>query len=131
MWLKAILLILVVLSVCIAGAVLYGASRWQAGTRGLRAKLEAARGTIMPAMYDAREVESLPLPVQRYFRTVLKDGQSVVAAARVSHKGQFNMSETEQKWSPFTSTQVVMTRPPGFSLGRACSYGARPTCVRT
>lgn len=114
MWLKAILLVLVVLLVCMAGAVLYGVARWQVGTRELRARLEAARRPIKPVTYDVREIENLPLPIQRYFRAVLKDGQPVIAAVRVSHEGQFNMGETEQKWNPFTSTQVVMTRRPGF-----------------
>lgn len=114
MWLKAALVVVIVLPVCMAGAVVYGVHRWEAGTRELRAKLEAARAPAEPARYDAREIGSLPSPVQRYFRAVLKDGQPMVAAARVSHEGQFNMRETEHKWSRFTSTQMVMARRPGF-----------------
>ena len=30
------------------------------------------------------------------------------------HEGLFNASETEQRWSPFTSTQLVTTKRPGF-----------------
>jgi hypothetical protein len=56
----------------------------------------------------------LPAPVQRFFQTVLKDGQAIVVAVSLSQKGQFNMSETETKWSPFTATQVVTTQRPGF-----------------
>ena len=114
MWFKAIVLILGALVVCIAGAIVYGASRWQSGTKDLQARLEASRLTIKPAIYDAREIEGMPPPVQRYFRASLTDGQPIVAAARVSHEGQFNMGETKEEWSPFTSTQVVITRRPGF-----------------
>jgi hypothetical protein len=114
MRLTVVLLMCAGLSVCIAAAVLYGAARWQSGTRQRHAALEAARRPTRPAIYDARETEDLPLPVQRYFRAVLKNGQPVVAAARVSQKGQLNMSEADQKWSPFTSTQVVVTQRPGF-----------------
>lgn len=113
-WLKAALFVLIVLPVCMAAAVAFGVHRWEAGTKELRAKLGAARTPAEPARYDAREIESLPSPVQRYFRAVLRDGQPMVAAARVSHEGQFNMSETEQKWSRFTSTQMVVVRRPGF-----------------
>jgi len=77
MWLKAVLLIVIALLIVGAGAIAYGASRWKAGTNELRAKLEAARLPIRPITYDAREIESLPLPVRRYFRTVLKDGQPI------------------------------------------------------
>jgi hypothetical protein len=114
MWLKAILLILVALAVCVAGAIVYGALRWQGKTKDLRARMEAARLPIKPATYDAREIENLPPPVQRYFRAVVKDDQPIIAVARFSHQGQFNMSEAGEKWSPFESTQVVTTRRPGF-----------------
>lgn len=114
MWLKAALLIVVALLVVVAGVIAYGSSRWKIGTNELRAKLEAARLLISPVTYDAREIENLPPPVRRYFHAVLKDGQPVVSAARLTHEGQFNMGETQAKWSRFTSSQVVITRRPGF-----------------
>jgi hypothetical protein len=82
--------------------------------RELIARLEAARRPPQPARYDARELESLPPPVQRYFRAVLKDGQPVVAAASLEHEGTFNMSEDGERWKPFASKQRVVTRRPGF-----------------
>ena len=114
MWLKAVLLIAVVLVVVVAGAIAFGSSRWKTGTNELRAKLEATRLPIMPTTYDAREIESLPPPVRRYFRAVLKDGQPIISGVRLAHEGQFNMGETEAKWSRFTSSQVAITRRPGF-----------------
>ncbi len=114
MWLKISALIIVVLGVCIVLAVFYGRFRWQSDTERLRARLEAGRQSITPAIYDARELEGLSAPVQRYFRTVLKDGQSIIAAVKVVHEGQFSMGETEVKWVPFTSDQAVVTRRPGF-----------------
>ncbi len=59
-------------------------------------------------------MDPLPPPVQRYFRTVLKDGQPLVTAVRVRHQGTFNMGETSDRWGPFTSDQLVITRRPGF-----------------
>ena len=114
MWLKAVLLIVIALSVVVAGVITYGASRWKTGTNELRTKLEAVRLPISPVTYDAREIENLPPPVRRYFHAVLKDGQAIVSAARLTHEGQFNMGETQAKWSRFTSSQVAITRRPGF-----------------
>ena len=114
MWLKAVLLIVIALLIVGAGAIAYGASRWKAGTNELRARLEAVRLPVRPITYDAHEIESLPLPVRRYFRAVLKDGQPIVSVARLTHEGQFNMGETKSKWSRFTSSQVAVTRRPGF-----------------
>lgn len=93
----------------------YGASSWAERTLALNDQLEAARQPLSPAKYEAaRELEALPAPVQRYFRAVLIDGQAMVAAATVKHRGSFNMSETAEQWKPFTSRQRVVTRRPGF-----------------
>jgi hypothetical protein len=96
------------------GLTLYGAARWERQTRKLLDQLESARLPQATPRYDARELAGLPAPVQRYFRTVLKDGQAIVAAASVDHVGSFNMGETTEQWKPFTSRQRVVTRRPGF-----------------
>lgn len=114
MWLTTIVLILVALAVCVAGAFVFGASRWQAKTKDLRARLKAARTPITPVTYDAREIENLLPPVRRYFRAVLQDGQPIVVGMRLSQEGQFRQSDDEDGWRPFKATQVFTTRPPGF-----------------
>jgi hypothetical protein len=94
--------------------VVYGAFRWNAGTRELRVRLEAARAPSQPRVVDFRELDGLPAPVQRYFRTVLRDGQPIIGAASIEHAGAFNMGESAARWKPFTSTQRVITRRRGF-----------------
>jgi hypothetical protein len=89
-------------------------SRWAEGTRILRAELEAARLPPVTVRYDAREIAGLPAPVQRYFRAVLTDGQAIVSAASVEHSGTIDMGKDAPKWKPFTSTQRITTRRPGF-----------------
>jgi hypothetical protein len=111
---KAIVLIIFAFVVAIVGIIAFGLYRWHLDTKALRTNLETARLPIKPLTFDARELADLPQPVQRYFRTVLKDGQPLIAAAKFSHQGSFNMSETREKWSPFTSTQLVITQRPGF-----------------
>ena len=100
---------------CVAALLwAYGATSWATRTRKLTERLEAARVPPPVAAYDARELDGLPAPVQRYFRAVLRDGQSIVSAVSVSHSGRFNLSAVAERWKPFTSTQRVVTRRPGF-----------------
>ena len=114
--LKWLGLVLVLLAAALAGALIVGNARWNQWTRELHARLDAARSAPSPAHYDeARELEGLPPPVQRFFRTVLRDGAPMIAAVTVQHSGMFNMSDSGgEQWKPFTSTQRVVTRRPGF-----------------
>jgi hypothetical protein len=93
---------------------LYGKFRWEAGTRILRERLEAERKPVQPKVFDAGELHGLPMPVQRYFRTVLREGQPLVVAATAGQTGTFNIGERADTWKPFTSTQRVVTQRPGF-----------------
>lgn len=110
---NAMLLIILGLIV-VAAVIIYGESRWKSGTRELRGRLEAARLPIQPKIFDRRELESVPAPVQRYFRAVLEDGQPIVAAVNLEIAGTLNRSEAAEQWKPLTSTQRVVTRRPGF-----------------
>lgn len=98
-----------------AGAALVtGAVRWNAGTRDLRARIDAAREPIDPLTVSFAALETLPPPVARMFRAVLTDGQPMIAGVRVQHRGTFNMGEDTDNWRAFTSDQYVVTRRPGF-----------------
>ncbi len=114
MWIKSILIITGSVIVLVGIASLYGKYQWQLETDRLRDRLTNGKQTINPKTYDPKELEGLPIPVQRFFRVVLKEGQPIVAAVNLSQQGIFNMSETEAKWSPFTATQFVTTQQPGF-----------------
>jgi hypothetical protein len=114
MSLNPIVVVIVVLAFVIAVAILYATRGWQSGTRKLHGKIEAARVPITPKAYEPPALDGLPAPVQRYFRAVLKEGQPLVTAVSVKHTGTFNMSQTGEQWKPFTSTQHVITQPPGF-----------------
>ena len=110
MWRSAIVLIILALVVGIVGAIALGAYRWHLGTKELRANLEAARLPIKPLTFEAREIADLPQPVQRYFRAVLKEGQPLIATARVSHQGTFNISETDATISQTTGLSIEDVR---------------------
>lgn len=109
-----LLTLLAVLLVLAIAAAIYGSRRWEQGTREILMRLESARVRPWPTRYEARELQGLPAPVQRFFRAALKDGQPIVTAASVTHTGSMNMSATGEQWKPFTSTQRVITQRPGF-----------------
>jgi hypothetical protein len=114
-WIKWAALVLVAMTALVASLAAYCTWHWAAGTRSLFGRLEAARMPPVPMRYDAaRELDGLPAPVQRYFRAVLTDGQPIVTAAMVEHRGTFNLGETTHRWKTFTSRQRVVTRRPGF-----------------
>lgn len=128
--LRALVFVLVLAAVLLAGARLYGAYRWNAGTQELRARLDAARAPVRPQTVDFRELQGLPAPVQRYFRAALEEGQPMVAGVNVRHQGTFNMGETSDRWKPFSSDQKVVTRRPGFDWdGRVAMAPGLPVRV--
>lgn len=109
-------MLLIALGLAILGActVLYANLRWQRDTEALRNRLEAARLPISPEVFDACELNGLPLPVQKYFLAALQDGQAIVSAVSLRHEGTFNASTSAERWKPFISTQRVIARRPGF-----------------
>lgn len=108
------MLLIILGLIVLTAAILYGEFHWKAGTRELRDRLEAAKLPILPRIFDRRELENAPAPVQRYFRTVLGDGQPIVATVNLELTGTLNRSEATEQWKPLTSTQRVVTRRPGF-----------------
>jgi hypothetical protein len=97
----------------------YGSRLWASSIRALTHRLEAIQNDgvvrpMSPARFDSRELQDLPVPVQRYFRAVLKEGQPIVSALTIEMVGTFNMSTTPERWKPFTSRQRVVTSRPGF-----------------
>ena len=116
-WFTWLVLSVAVLAIAAVAVTACGSMRWAEATRSLTADLEAGRvlpTATAPARYDASEIEGLPVPVQRYFRSVLKDGQPLISAATIEMTGTFNLSATGEQWRMFRSRQRVTTRRPGF-----------------
>lgn len=119
-WLLWLVLCLAVLGLSAVGLTAFGAHRWAGEVAAMKVDLDRGRldgkpgPSSLPTRYDAREIEGLPIPVQRYFPAVLKDGQPIISAVTIDIAGTFNMSATGEQWNPFTSRQRVITRRPGF-----------------
>ena len=116
---KVVVPALLGLVVAIAGVTLgLGAWRWRAGTAALRARIESGRVASAPRVPADAELASLPPAVERYLRAVLPAGRPIIAAASFVQRGEMNMADAEgnaaASWKPFTSTQRVVVRRPGF-----------------
>ena len=102
-----------------AGLPAYGSKRWARRVKALGRELDAGRveetrESGSPARFNSRDLERLPMPVQRYFRAALTEGQPIITAVTIEMTGSFNLSATAERWKPFTSRQRVVTRRPGF-----------------
>lgn len=111
-WTLTIVMLVVALAERIA--VVAGRRRWSRLTRQLHAGLETGGALPGPAVVDFQELASLPVPVQRYFRVALTDGQPRIQRVQVRHRGLLNLSPEGERWRPFVSEQVIVSRPPGF-----------------
>lgn len=128
--LKGVAVAAAVAAAAIVTARLYGQWRWAAGTQALRSGLDTTRTPPTSRTVDFNELAALPAPVQRYFRSVLTEGQPVITGVRLRHRGTFNMSETADQWKAFTSEQRAVMRRPGFDWdGRIEMFPGIPVLV--
>ena len=84
LWLGGAVGVLAVIAIALR---MVGAERWADLIRTHTSQLESGRVDVQSARFDARELEGLPAPVQRYFRAVFTDGQPIIAAATIEMAG--------------------------------------------
>ena len=114
MWIKVFSVTFALLVLAALAIFFYGRYRWKTETDAMRARMEAERRPHAVSAYDAKELDALPAPVQRYFRAALAPGQPMVAAVDINITGAMRMSDNTKKWRPFTSNQRVVTQRAGF-----------------
>lgn len=110
-----VLLLGVIASITVA----VGRMTWRNRSEGLRdalAHATAVRATAVraTAAFDTTELEGLPAPVARMFRTTLTPGQPLITSVQLAHRGTFDMGRDGVRWAPFASSQYVSARRPGF-----------------
>lgn len=76
-------------------------------------ELFAQSKSISDKIYHPQQLADLPVPVQRYFKHILKDGQSYISYARIKHDGQFKMG-FDKDWLNIKGEQYATTEKPGF-----------------
>ena len=64
-------------------------------------------------IYSEKQLEGLPIPVQRYFKYVLKDGQLYINSVRLTHNGFFK-TDLKKDFIKITGEQYFSARKPQF-----------------
>jgi hypothetical protein len=114
MWTKLTLGLLLALALAVVIVSTYGPYRWRESTKTLREELRALESGSTQDRYDPSQLEDLPPPVARYLRKALEPGQRPIRSVRIHHRGEFNMAESGENWTPFTSRQWTVVDRPGF-----------------
>ncbi|MFC3560570.1 DUF6544 family protein [Pedobacter jamesrossensis] len=78
-----------------------------------------------PKFFNFGQLSGLPLPVDKYFRLVLKEGQSYIRTIRLKHSGQFKTA-LDRPWIPIRGEQYYTILPAGFIWkGNTALFSAR------
>ncbi len=103
----------------VVGALVVGLAarrRWSAATERLVASM-VGRSAPSRDTVSLGSLGKLPVPVRRYFETVLAEGRPLIRTVRIRQEGEFRSresSDTEAGWAPFTAEQLFTTHPPGM-----------------
>lgn len=68
---------------------------------------------ISDKTFTYSQLIGLPEPVQRYFKHILKEGQSYISYASITHDGQFKTG-FDKDWINIKGEQYATTQKPGF-----------------
>jgi len=98
----------------VVGVVAVLRVQWRSRTSQLVDRVNASRRVPQSTYSAASDLDGLPPVVQRYFRTVLRDGQPLIRRARLEQQGEFLMKAEQGTWVPFVATQHVGVEPPAF-----------------
>ena len=131
---KTVGLLFVVMFSGLAMLMLAAGYRWNGETEAARLRL--AKGIQTPALtVDLAELDSLPAPVQRYFRTALTQGQPMIQRVRLEEEGIFLTRPENDRWGRFSATHDIVAMPAGFlwdariSMGPGITVRVRDTFV--
>lgn len=124
-------LVLGLLGLSVAASII-GSRKWEDESSRVVARLRAREAPAGARYSEAKDLEGLPAPVVRYFRHALRDGQRMIASARVQWEGEFNMGTPgRDNWRPFTAVQEFVPGAPGFVWNaRIQMWPLVPICVR-
>lgn len=85
-------------------------------------ELISAANNIGVRTYSIKDIENLPIPVQRYFRYVLKEGQEYIRFVRMKAEGQFRRPG-QKEWTEMKTSQYFISKPPGMIFDAVMKQG--------
>ncbi|WP_461052891.1 DUF6544 family protein [Spirosoma arcticum] len=100
---------LLIVSALAVPVVTWLIGRWVVARQSRRdvANLFALADTGPVNTYDPAQLADLPIPVQRYFRHVLKPGQPYLRSVRLRHDGQFK-TDLKKDWIAITGEEYFL-----------------------
>jgi hypothetical protein len=109
---KTMIILLSILSILILAFL---AGKWNLSKQFAREveDLFADSKFIREKRLSYKQLSTLPVPVQRYFKLVLNDGQAYISYARITHDGQFKTG-LDKDWVNIKGEQYATTEKPGF-----------------
>jgi hypothetical protein len=95
-----------------SAAVIAGAAsnRWSRATEKLAN--EVCTSVRQAGVVRLDELGTLPIPVQRYFRRVLREAQPIVLITRMQQSGKFSWQKGA--WTEFAANEVLSLQPRAF-----------------
>jgi hypothetical protein len=110
---KTVGLLFLVMFAGLAMLLVAAGYKWNGETEATRLRL--TKGLQTPALtVDFTELDSLPLPVQRYFKAALTPGQPMIQRVRLEEEGIFLTRPESNRWGRFTATHDIVPMPAGF-----------------
>ncbi len=107
LWVNVPVIVIAVFVMIITASSLVGEYRRKLEKAALLKKLSNAPPAGRVIKVDYALLESLPLPVQNYFRHVLPDGQSFIKTTWLAQVGQLKLTPKSKGWSAFKATQFI------------------------
>jgi hypothetical protein len=80
----------------------------------MNAQAQLADLPLRPATFAGSEVAGLPGCVERYFRSVLPEGQALGSRVRIVQRGEMLLDPKRGTWRPFDAVETFAVRPPEF-----------------
>jgi len=89
------------------------------------AELFSQAADLLNKTFRYEQISGLPKPVQRYFRHVLREGQSYISTVRLTHDGRFKQDQAKE-WVNIKGEQYFTAERPGFIWkGKTSLFTAR------
>ena len=105
-WIK-VSFVLAVFTILVLAIVLIGEYRRQIERAALIEIIVDKSTTERIQKVDFETLKGLPMPVQKYFKNVLTDGQFFIKTSWLEQKGKLKTSPKSADWSVFKASQII------------------------
>lgn len=114
MWIKTLLIVVLLGTLGLLSAIWFGSILWNRATTRLINQLTLPPDKEAKSVVSLQELDNLPVPVNRYFHHVLRDGQPIIQSVKLTQEGGFRARPSDNKWSEMKAIQYFSTEKRGF-----------------